>query len=72
MHLVVEKGERSYAHVDTIVEDDGLLAQLVATAKREQETWFHKYQQLRKLTQFAPLFDEIERVVVHPHREAAE
>lgn len=63
MHLVIEQGDRSYATIDTIVNDGDLLAQLVATAKREQEAWFNKYQQLRKVAALGPLFEAIERVI---------
>lgn len=63
LHLVVEQGERSYASIDSVIADSDLLLQLVATAKREQEAWFNKYQQLRKVAALGPLFDAIERVI---------
>jgi len=72
MHLVVEQGERSYAPIESVVESEDLLSQIVASAKREQETWLHKYSQLRKLKAFGPLFDEIERVIAPAKADAAE
>lgn len=71
LHVVVKDGERGYVPIETIVEDTALLDQLVADAKREQEIWFHRHQQLRKVSHLSTLFDEIERVII-PKREAAE
>lgn len=74
-HLVQRGEERVYASFQTVVENQDMAEQVLAKAKQELVSWYHRYQRLERLNGMALVLEAIENsgiVKIHSKGEHKE